>query len=174
MDDSDFDSENYKRQAARRIGFPIMFFKSVVNHLDQKINKVNEELRTQYSGTSEAQKQIVRLTFGLGKRIELGFGQNLVCTVALTADYSHIEAVITNEPDRPGSPTEQLSAFLLECNDTGGKMGCCEVGGILKCAEEAVKAYRIDLEPLPYALHEVGAKEIAESVVEGMVRGRFD
>lgn len=174
MGDSDFDSEDYKRQAARRIGFPIIFFKSVVNHLDQTINKVNEELRTRYAGAGQDQKQIVRLTFGLGRRIELGYGQMLTCTIALTADYSHIEALITNESSRPGSPTEQLLAFLLECDETGGKLGCCEVGGILKCAETSVKAYKMDLEPLPYGLHEVGAKEIAEMVVEGIVRGRFD
>ena len=102
---------------------------------------------------------------GRGKRIELGFGKTLVCTIALTSDHSHIEAVLTNERDRPGSPTEQLMAFLLKNEETKATP---------EHGDQGVRAYRIDLEPHPYGEHEVGKQEIAESVVAGIVRGHFD
>ena len=174
MDDPDFDWEELRREARKSIALPIMFFKSVVARLDQSINKINTELRAQHAAAGEAQKQIIRLTFGLGKRIELGYGQSQICTVALTADNSHIEAVITNEPERPGSPAEKLLAFLLKCDEIEDKLKWREPGGFTKHAETAVKAYKVDLEPLPYRIHEVGAQEIVEAILGGIVRGHFD
>jgi hypothetical protein len=177
MSDFDFESEEFKKYAketAKSIALPIMYFRAVLARLDQTINKVNEELRKQNDEAGEAQKQIVRLTFGLGKRIELGYGQTRTCTIALTADHSHIEALITNKPDFPGSPTEHLRAFLLECDASDDKWRGSKGMDFPKFAETAVRAYKVDLEPQPYAVHEVKAEEIAESIAAGMVRGHFD
>jgi hypothetical protein len=115
----------------------------------------------------------VRLTFGFGKRIELGYGRTLCCTFALTADNSHIEALIKNKAQRSDLSGVELLAFLLECEAPKGKLESCEPRGFSKYAEGAVKAYKMDLEPLPYRLHKIGPQEIAEAVVEGIVRGDF-
>jgi hypothetical protein len=109
----------------------------------------------------------------LGKRIELGYGRTLCCTFALTADNSHIEALIKNETECPDSSGVKLLAFLLERETPKDKSWSCEPGGLSKHAEAAVKAYKMDLEPLPYRLHETGPQEIAETVVAGIVRGYF-
>ena len=177
MDDADFDPEELKKHAklaARSRAFPIIFFKSVVERLDQSINRANEDLRIQYPRAWESQKQIVRLTFGLGKRIELGFSETLCCTFSLTSDNSHLEALITNGSSHRNTSGPQLLAFLMECDESAGKLGCNEPGGLLKCAESAVRAYKMDLEPLPYALHQVEPQEIADMVVAGIVRGYFN
>jgi hypothetical protein len=167
---ADFDSESkefkkYAKKAATSIVPRIMFFKSFVAQLDFAIDRANSELESKCAETGEARKQIVRLTLARGRRIELGFGETLVCTVALTADHSHIEAVISNERNCPGSPTEQLIAFLLKNNETKTSF---------ESGDHGVRSYRIDLEPLPYGEHEVGAGEMAEGIVAGMLRGRFD
>lgn len=167
---ADFDSESeefrrYAERSAKSIVPPLIFFKSFVTQLDLAIDRANSELESKYTGTEEALKQIVRLTLGRGTRLELGFGKTLVCTIALTSDHSHIEAVLTNERGRPGSSTEQLIAFLLKNDET---KATSEYG------DQGVRAYRIDLEPHPYGEHEVGKLEIAESIVAGIVRGQFD
>jgi hypothetical protein len=172
VEDFGFDREKL-RIRARSIALPIMFFRSVVDRLDKTINKTNEELRIRYPGPSEGQKQIVRLTFGFGKRIELGYDRTLCCTFALTADNSHIETLINNETECPDSSGVKLLAFLLECETPKDKAWSCESGPFSKHAEAAVKAYKMDLEPLPYGLHEIGPQEIAEAVVAGIVRGYF-
>ncbi|HMH13948.1 MAG TPA: hypothetical protein VK578_12645 [Edaphobacter sp.] len=172
MEDFGFDREDALNRA-RSIALPIMFFRSVVDRLDKTINKTNEELRVRYPGPWEGQKQIVRLTFGVRKRIELGYGRTLFCTFALTADNSHIEALITDETEFPDGPRVKLLAFLLEWEVPKGNLGSCDPGGFSKDAEAAVKAYKMDLEPLPHGLHEVGPQEIAETVVAGIVRGYF-
>lgn len=115
----------------------------------------------------------MRLSFGIGKRIELGYGRTLHCTFALTAGNSHIEALITNKTECPESSGVHLLAFLLECEKPKGKLGPYEPCGFLEHAQTAVKAYKMDLEPLPYGLHEIGPQEIAETVVAGIVRGYF-
>jgi hypothetical protein len=170
LEDFGFDREDL-RNRARSIALPIMFFRSVVKRLDKTINKTNEELRVRYPG--EGQKQIVRLTFGLGKRIELGYDRTLCCTFALTADNSHIEALIKNETQSLDHSGVELLAFLLECEAPESKLGSCEPGGFAEQAEDAVKAYKMDLEPLPYGLHEIAPQEIAETVVAGILRGYF-
>ena len=172
MDDFDFSREDF-RNKANSIALPILFFRSVVNRLDKTIDQTNQELRVRYPGPWESQKQIVRLTFGLGKRIELGYGRTRCCTFALTGDNSHIEALITDETESPDSSGVKLLAFLLESKALEGKLGVCDPGGPSKNAEAAVKAYRMDLEPLEYRLHEIGPQEIAETVVAGIVRGYF-
>jgi hypothetical protein len=148
-----------------------MFFRSVVDRLDKTIDKTNEELRVRYPG--EGQKQIVRLTFGLGKRLELGYGPTVRCTFALTADNSHIEAFIKNGSECPDSSGVQLLAILVKCEIPKDKLGLGGPEGFSKRAEAAVKAYKMDLEPLPYKLHEIGPQEIAETVVSGIIRGHF-
>jgi hypothetical protein len=172
VEDFGFDREDL-RNRGRSIALPIMFFRSVVARLDKAINKTNEELRVRYPDPLEGQKQIVRLTFGLGKRIELGYGRRLCCTFALTADNSHIEALIKNEAECPDSSGVELLAFLLECETPKDKSWSCEPGRFSEHAEAAVKAYKMDLEPLPYGLHEIGPQEIAEAVAAGIVRGYF-
>lgn len=172
MEDFGFDQENL-RNRARSIALPIMFFRSVVDRLDKTISRTNEELRIRYPGPWESQKQIVRLSFGIGNRIELGYGRTLHCTFALTAGSSHIEALITNKTECPESSSVHLLAFLLECEEPKGKLGPYEPCGFLEHAHAAVKAYKMDLEPLPYGLHEIGPQEIAETVVVGIVRGYF-
>ena len=172
MDDFGFSQED-ARNRARSIALPIVFFRSVVGRLDKTIDKTNEELRVRYPGPWECQKQIVRLTFGVGKRIELGYGRTLCCTFSLTADNSHIEALITNETECPDCSGVKLLAFLLECEAPEGKLRSDEPGRLSKYAEAAVKAYKMDLEPLPYELHEIGPQEIAETVMAGIVRGYF-
>ena len=172
MEDFGFNRDDL-RNRAKSIALPILFFRSVVVRLDKTINKTNEELRVRYPGPWEGQPQIVRLTFGFGKRIELGYGRTLCCTFALTADNSHIEALIKNETQHSDPSAVELLAFLLECEAPKGKLESCEPGGFSKSAESAVKAYKMDLEPLPYRLHEIGPQEIAEAVVAGIVRGYF-
>ena len=171
MEDFGFSDEDLRNRAAS-IALPIMFFRSVVDRLDKTIDKTNEEARQRYPG--EFQRQIVRLTFGLGKRLELGLGETVRCTFALTADNSHIEAFIKNEAERSDSSGLQLLAILLKCEIPTDKLGLGGPEGFAKQAEAAVKAYRMDLEPLPYKLHEIGPQEIAETVVSGVVRGHFD
>jgi hypothetical protein len=170
LEDFGFNDEYLRNRAASR-ALPIMFFRSVVDRLDETINKTNEELRLRYPG--EDQKQIVRLTFGLGKRLELGHGQTVRCTFALTADNSHIEAFIKNEAECSDSSGVQLLAILLKCEIPKDTLGLVGPEGFSKQAEAAVKAYKMDLEPLPYKLHEIGPQEIAEMVVAGIVRGHF-
>ena len=172
MEDFGFDREELQNRA-RSIALPMMFFRSVVGRLDKTINKTNEELRIRYPVPLEGQKQIVRLTFGLGKSIELGYWRTLCCTFALTADNSHIEALIKNETECSDSSGVKLLAFLLECEAPKDKSWSCEAGRFSEQAEAAVKAYKMDLEPLPYRLHEIGPQEIAETVVAGIVRGYF-
>jgi hypothetical protein len=170
MEDFGFNEEDL-RNRARSIALPIMFFRSVVDRLDKTINKTNEELRIRYP--DEGKKQIVRLTFGLGKRIELGYDRTLRCTFALTEGNSHIEALIKDEAQPSDRFGGELLAFLLECVTPKGKLGPRGPGGFSEYAEGAVKAYKMDLEPLPYGLHEIGPQEIAETVVAGIVRGCF-
>jgi hypothetical protein len=35
-------------------------------------------------------------------------------------------------------------------------------------------AHKMDLEPLPYALHEMNVGEVAKRIVAGVVRGNFE
>lgn len=120
--------------------------------------------------------QITRLGFGLGKRVEIGFGNRRTCTVALTPDNSHIEALFSESSDGVGIPKEYLIAFQLESTNPGNRPGEHEVtsfAGLMKDAERFVTAFRMDLEPLPLGLHKVTAEEIAEIIVNGIARGDF-
>lgn len=146
-----------ERQArCREIGFSIFFFKQVVDCLDKELDKANSDSRNQRFLTGRAISEFQKQPSRSKLRFEFTYSQTSACFVALLANFSYIEVVMTDEPGHPGSPKEQLLAFLLESGDSGAK------------------AYKVNLDSAPNVEKEFSAQEIAEAIVAGMIRGRFD
>jgi len=85
-------------------------------------------------------------------KIELTNATSGTCTVALVISTPHVEVLLGEGLVRN---SERMMVFVVQ-------------------ADSGKKAYKMDLEPLPYGLHEMEASEIAKGIVAGVVRGRFE
>ncbi len=82
-------------------------------------------------------------------RIELSNTKTGTCIVALVISSPHIEVLLGDGHIRDSG---QMMVFVVEDN-------------------LRMTAHKMDLEPLPYALHEMKVREVAKGIVAGVVRG---
>ncbi len=149
-----------------RLAFGI-FFGAVGLYLDQEIEKANagagnEAARLIRRGRMKKPVP-AREWFG-SKSMELKMGQVRTCTLSLSgicdADLkpraSLIEADLESEENSAGDIRRERIAFVLESRLSG------------------TVAYRAGPDGHPRPQEEFGAPEIAQTVVNGMLRGHFD
>jgi hypothetical protein len=144
----------------RDLGCTILFFRNLKKTLELETERMN--VARGDSGlqitmtTNEAQLKASRTEPGKhlfsSHRIELTNAKSGTCTVALVVSSPHIEVLMGDGHIRDSA---QMMVFVVGDNSR-------------------MKAHRMDLEPLPYALHEMNVSEIARGIVAGVVRGRFE
>jgi hypothetical protein len=144
----------------RDLGCTLLFFSSLKKTLEVEIERANTgqpdpELQIAMT-TNEAQLKESKPGIGQhlfsSRRIELANAKSGICTVALIISSPHIEVLMGDGHIRDSG---QMMVFVVQGNSK-------------------TNAHRMDLEPLPYALHEMNVSEIAKGIVAGVVRGRFE
>jgi hypothetical protein len=130
------------------------FFKSVETHLDEEMGKANQELEKRgdpvFSGPSRP--------FRGENRIDLAYGTRSPCS-KLTLQTNVAEV--------------GLSRILVELLDDAGDV-IAQTEYVLETEESALKAYKPLVEGFPDRAAEVTSAEIAQEIVSGMIRGRFE
>jgi hypothetical protein len=143
----------------RDLGCTIIFFANLKKGLELEVERTNADHHDPnlqiVMTTNEAQLKESRAEIGQNlfsnHRVELANAKSGICTVALIISSPHIEVLLGEGHIRD---SEKMMVLVVRDNSR-------------------MNAHRMDLEPLPYALHEMNANEIARVIVAGVVRGRF-
>jgi hypothetical protein len=144
----------------RDLGCTVLFFVNLKKSLETEVERTNADyhdpnlqivMTTNEAQLKESKTEIGQHLFS-SRRIELANAKSGICTVALVISSPHIEVLMGDGHIRDSG---QMMVFVVRDNSR-------------------MKAHRMDLEPLPYALHEMDVSEIAKGIVAGMVQGRFE
>jgi hypothetical protein len=144
----------------RDLGCAVFFFANLKKNLELEVERTNAGhhdpslqivMTTNEAQLKEPKTEIGQHLFS-SRRIELANAKSGICTVALVISSPHVEVLMGDGLIRDSG---QMMVFVVRDNS-------------------GTKAHRMDLEPLPYALHEMNASEIAKEIVAGVVRGRFE
>jgi hypothetical protein len=144
----------------RDLGHTILFFKNLRRSLISEVEMTNAcqsnpnlhiEIITNDEQFKESATKGGENLFS-SRRIELTNSKSSICAVVLVIASPHIEVLLGEGNIRKRG---EMMVFVVE--DSSG-----------------TKAHKMDLEPLPYALHEMTVKEIAKGIVAGAVGGGFD
>jgi hypothetical protein len=144
----------------RYLGCTILFFFELKKNLELEVERTNaghndpnlQIVMTTNEAQLNASKTAIDQHLFSSRRIVLTNAKSGICTVALVISSPHIEVLMGEEHIRDSG---QMMVFVVRDNSR-------------------MKAFRMDLEPLPYALHEMDVSEIAKEIVAGVIRGRFE
>jgi hypothetical protein len=144
----------------RDLGSTLRFFADLKKKLELEVEKTNADHTDPnlqiVMTTNEAQLKETSVAAGknlfTSRKIELTNEKSGICTIALVISSPHVEVLMG---ERHLRDSEQMMVFVVQGNSEG-------------------RAHKMDLEPLPYALHEMNVSTIAKGIVGGVVRGRFE
>lgn len=144
----------------RNLGNTLLFFANLKKNLALEVERTNaghsdSKLQIEMT-TNEAQLKGSSAETGKNlfssHRIELANAKSGSCAVVLVISTPHIEVLLGE-----GTVRDSGKMMVFVVKDGSG-----------------TKAHQMDLEPLPYALHEMDLEKIAKGIVAGVARGRFE
>lgn len=144
----------------RDLRYTLLFFAELKKNLELEIERTNAShhdpdlqiaMATNEAQLKESRTAINHRLFS-SHRIELSNKKTGTCIVALVISSPHIEVLLGDGHIRGSG---QMMVFVVEDNSR-------------------MTAHKMDLEPLPYSLHEMNVSQVAKGIVAGVVRGNFE
>jgi hypothetical protein len=131
-----------------------VFFSNLETALGNEIGKANPELEKHGVLTGHKVGGIAMAPKRFESQIRMTYGRTAICEVNYESSNSTIQVEMTGEPDPDGPAKTHTIAFRVSHSETGSVAQKIESDGEV--------------------LGKFGAEEIAEVVIEGMIRGYFE
>lgn len=131
-----------------------VFFSSIESSLANEISKANPALEKHGVLTGHKTGGIAMAPKRFESQIRMTYGRTAICEVNYESANSTIQVEMTGEPDESGPAKTHTVAFRVSHSESGSIAQKIESDGEV--------------------LGKFGADEIAEVVIEGMIRGYFE